>query len=180
MNGVISAPDTSLCENQSRFHAIISQPNKGWWRFLLLFWALIGPGLLAAMADNDAGGMISYCVTGVQFGIGLFIPLVLCLAHCHLYRSGDGHAPWHCHSNRIHEADSSSLWTFLDALSCHHAFFRKHADAVDGIYRHDRRIDHSGPAAVGKRRSSACCSSCLLPSLPDIGRKNDWRCLSAP
>ncbi len=75
-----SAPDTSWRENQSRFHAIISQPSKGWWRFLLLFWALIGPGLLAAMADNDAGGMISYCVTGVQFGIGLFIPLVLCLA----------------------------------------------------------------------------------------------------
>jgi Mn2+/Fe2+ NRAMP family transporter len=47
---------------------------------LLLFWALIGPGLLAAMADNDAGGMISYCVTGVKFGIGLFIPLVFCLA----------------------------------------------------------------------------------------------------
>jgi Mn2+/Fe2+ NRAMP family transporter len=79
MNGVISAPDASSSENQSRFHAIISQPNKGRWRFLLLFWALIGPGLLAAMADNDAGGMISYCVTGVKFGIGLFIPLVLCL-----------------------------------------------------------------------------------------------------
>ena len=45
-----------------------------------MLWALIGPGLLAAMADNDAGGMISYCVTDVQFGIGLFLPLVLCLA----------------------------------------------------------------------------------------------------
>ncbi len=79
MNEAISAPDTSLCAGQSRFHAIISQPYKGWWRFLMVFWALIGPGLLAAMADNDAGGMISYSVTGVQFGIGLFIPLVLCL-----------------------------------------------------------------------------------------------------
>jgi Mn2+/Fe2+ NRAMP family transporter len=79
MNGTTPAPEVSLSENQSRFHAIINQPRKGWWRFLFLFWALIGPGLLAAMADNDAGGMISYCVTGVQFGIGLFIPLVLCL-----------------------------------------------------------------------------------------------------
>ena len=69
---------TSLAKT-SKFHDLVNQPNQGWRRLLLLFWALIGPGLLAAMADNDAGGMISYCVTGVQFGIGLFIPLVLCL-----------------------------------------------------------------------------------------------------
>ena len=40
----------------------------------------MGPGLIAAMADNDAGGVISYTATGAQFGIGLFIPLVICLA----------------------------------------------------------------------------------------------------
>ncbi len=38
---------------------------------------LLGPGLIAALADNDAGGVISYAVTGAQFGIGLFIPLTL-------------------------------------------------------------------------------------------------------
>lgn len=32
------------------------------------------------MADNDAGGVISYAVTGIHFGLGLFVPLVLCLA----------------------------------------------------------------------------------------------------
>lgn len=32
------------------------------------------------MSDNDAGGVISYLVTGAQFGIGLFVPLVLLLA----------------------------------------------------------------------------------------------------
>lgn len=45
--------------------------------FLFLF---LGPGLLAAMADNDAGGLISYTVTGAKFGWAVFVPLTLCLA----------------------------------------------------------------------------------------------------
>jgi Mn2+/Fe2+ NRAMP family transporter len=40
----------------------------------------MGLGLIAALADNDAGGVISYAVTGAQFGIGLFVPLVILLA----------------------------------------------------------------------------------------------------
>ena len=42
-------------------------------------WCLLGPGLLAALADNDAGGIISYTVTGTKFGAGIFIPLTLAL-----------------------------------------------------------------------------------------------------
>lgn len=40
---------------------------------------LLGPGLLAALADNDAGGVISYAVTGAKFGYSLFLPLVCCM-----------------------------------------------------------------------------------------------------
>jgi Mn2+/Fe2+ NRAMP family transporter len=79
MNGAIPTSITSLTEKQSKFNSVVSQPNKGWRHFTLLFWVLIGPGFLAAMADNDAGGIISYTITGVKFGIGLFIPLVCCL-----------------------------------------------------------------------------------------------------
>ena len=68
-----------LDANQSKFNEIISQPKKGGRRYILLLWAMLGPGLIAALADNDAGGIISYAVTGTQFGIGLFIPLTLCL-----------------------------------------------------------------------------------------------------
>lgn len=46
---------------------------------LWFLWSLLGPGLLAALADNDAGGVISYAVTGAKFGLGLFIPVTLCL-----------------------------------------------------------------------------------------------------
>jgi Mn2+/Fe2+ NRAMP family transporter len=45
----------------------------------LSFFLLLGPGVLAAMADNDAGGLISYTVTGAKFGWAVFIPLTLCL-----------------------------------------------------------------------------------------------------
>lgn len=44
--------------------------------FLFLF---LGPGMLAAMADNDAGGILSYALTGAKFGPAVFIPLTLCL-----------------------------------------------------------------------------------------------------
>lgn len=47
---------------------------------LLLGLGLLGPGLVAALADNDAGGVISYAVTGARFGIGLFLPLTLLMA----------------------------------------------------------------------------------------------------
>lgn len=51
--------------------------KKKWkWKAAL---GILGPGLLAAVADNDAGGVISYAVTGAKFGVGLFIPLTLCL-----------------------------------------------------------------------------------------------------
>ncbi len=44
--------------------------------YFLLF---LGPGMLAAMADNDAGGLISYTVTGAKFGWAVFVPLTLLL-----------------------------------------------------------------------------------------------------
>jgi Mn2+/Fe2+ NRAMP family transporter len=67
-------------ENTSKFQELVGKRKIGWQHYFMLFWALIGPGFIAAMADNDAGGVISYAITGAQFGIGLFVPLVLLLA----------------------------------------------------------------------------------------------------
>ena len=38
---------------------------------------LIGPGILVMIADNDAGGVITYAQTGSIFGIGFFIPFMI-------------------------------------------------------------------------------------------------------
>lgn len=39
--------------------------------------AALGPGILGLMADNDAGGMTSYLLTGAQHDLALFIPALL-------------------------------------------------------------------------------------------------------
>jgi Mn2+/Fe2+ NRAMP family transporter len=49
-------------------------------RRLWLIWALLGPGIISLLANNDAGGMISYTMTGATFGISLFLPLLFLLA----------------------------------------------------------------------------------------------------
>ncbi|MCL4404721.1 divalent metal cation transporter [Candidatus Marsarchaeota archaeon] len=51
--------------------------NRGWLSKLLLIIALIGPGILVMVADNDAGGVITYAQTGSIFGLGFFIPLMI-------------------------------------------------------------------------------------------------------
>jgi len=45
-------------------------------KFLLIL-ALIGPGILVMIADNDAGGVITYAQTGSIFDIGFFIPFMV-------------------------------------------------------------------------------------------------------
>jgi len=47
---------------------------------LALSLALVGPGLLVMLGDNDAGGVITYAQTGATYGISLFIPLMIPLA----------------------------------------------------------------------------------------------------
>ena len=51
--------------------------RKGVFTRLMLILALIGPGILVMVADNDAGGVITYAQTGSIFGLGFFIPLMV-------------------------------------------------------------------------------------------------------
>jgi Mn2+/Fe2+ NRAMP family transporter len=49
---------------------------------LILFLAIMGPGIITANVDNDAGGITTYSVAGASFGLKLlwiFIPLTLAL-----------------------------------------------------------------------------------------------------
>ncbi|AFM40498.1 Mn2+/Fe2_ transporter, NRAMP family [Desulfosporosinus acidiphilus SJ4] len=52
------------------------------WRNILLFLAIVGPGIITANVDNDAGGITTYAVAGAQFGykfLWIFIPMTLAL-----------------------------------------------------------------------------------------------------
>src|SRR5512137_2917287 len=40
-------------------------------RRLIIFFAVLGPGLITMVADNDAGGISTYAVTGSKYGFSL-------------------------------------------------------------------------------------------------------------
>ncbi|MGC8488453.1 MAG: NRAMP family divalent metal transporter [Clostridia bacterium] len=44
---------------------------------LLFLLAIVGPGILVMIADNDAGGVITYAQTGAAYGIGFFVPALV-------------------------------------------------------------------------------------------------------
>lgn len=52
------------------------------WRTVLMFLAVLGPGIITANADNDAGGITTYSLAGSQFGYSLLwtlIPITIAL-----------------------------------------------------------------------------------------------------
>lgn len=56
--------------------------NSIWLRNLLLFLAVVGPGIITANVDNDAGGITTYSMVGGTLGyklLWIFIPMTLAL-----------------------------------------------------------------------------------------------------
>lgn len=52
------------------------------WPKLLLFLAILGPGIITGSADNDAAGITTYSVAGASFGykiLWVFIPMMIAL-----------------------------------------------------------------------------------------------------
>ncbi len=56
-------------------HAAAAEPLS-WWRRVLVFLAVVGPGLITASVDNDAGGITTYSLAGAQFGPKLLWTLI--------------------------------------------------------------------------------------------------------
>ncbi len=54
-----------------------ARQGRGLWASLRMLGLLIGPGILVMIADNDAGGVITYAQTGASYGIGFFIPFLV-------------------------------------------------------------------------------------------------------
>ena len=57
-------------------------PLKRWKSRSLLFLAVVGPGIITANVDNDAGGILTYSQAGAQYGLLLLwtmIPITLAL-----------------------------------------------------------------------------------------------------
>jgi NRAMP (natural resistance-associated macrophage protein)-like metal ion transporter len=59
-----------------------SERSQGWRAKLLIFLAVLGPGIITANVDNDAGGIYTYSVAGARFGYSLLwtlIPITIAL-----------------------------------------------------------------------------------------------------
>jgi NRAMP (natural resistance-associated macrophage protein)-like metal ion transporter len=54
----------------------VEQTKQTTWARLALFFAIVGPGIITAMVDNDAGGVTTYSITGASFGYSLLWALV--------------------------------------------------------------------------------------------------------
>ncbi|MBX5467947.1 MAG: divalent metal cation transporter [Firmicutes bacterium] len=63
--------------DRARIAALKADP-RGWRRWWLLF-LLVGPGILVMVADNDAGGVITYAQTGAGYGLGFYLPFLVLL-----------------------------------------------------------------------------------------------------
>lgn len=65
---------------RDRMHLTELRRNATHWKGrVALGLALIGPGVLVMLGDNDAGGVITYTQTGAIYGLGIFLPLMLLL-----------------------------------------------------------------------------------------------------
>lgn len=42
--------------------------KKGFWKSLIIFMSVLGPGIITANVDNDAGGIATYSIAGAHFG----------------------------------------------------------------------------------------------------------------
>lgn len=50
------------------------------WKRLMIFFAIAGPGIIVMVADNDAGGITTYAVTGSRYGFNLiWLIIVFCI-----------------------------------------------------------------------------------------------------
>ena len=59
---------------------------KGFISNLIIFLAVLGPGIITANVDNDAGGIATYSIAGAEFGYGMLwaiIPVIFLLIMMH-------------------------------------------------------------------------------------------------
>ena len=72
-----SLPVDLKYRTEDRLHIELHRQKQTHLSKLELFFMLLGPGILVMIADNDAGGVITYAQTGAIFGIGFFIPFMI-------------------------------------------------------------------------------------------------------
>ncbi len=55
---------------------VVGPPRRTLWRNVMVFLAVVGPGIITANVDNDAGGITTYSLAGAQYGNKLLWTLI--------------------------------------------------------------------------------------------------------
>jgi len=50
--------------------------RTSFYKNLVIFFALLGPGIITGSVDNDAGGITTYSVAGAMYGYGMIWTLI--------------------------------------------------------------------------------------------------------
>jgi Mn2+/Fe2+ NRAMP family transporter len=69
-------------EEAASLRGVIPSSRASRWRQLALLLAVVGPGIITANVDNDAGGITTYSLAGAQFGTRMLwtlLPITLAL-----------------------------------------------------------------------------------------------------
>jgi Mn2+/Fe2+ NRAMP family transporter len=79
LRGQATQPTVSLPANAPGSHGFPLGRRPGWpfWRRALAALAVLGPGLIAGAAGDDAGGIATYALVGAQYGYTLLWALAL-------------------------------------------------------------------------------------------------------
>ena len=72
--GAISSPDTEEIRKESKTLPRLRLRRRARW---LVYLSILGPGLVAASAGNDAGGIYTYSTMGSQFGYSMIWIMVV-------------------------------------------------------------------------------------------------------
>lgn len=75
--GTLDDPQGLRHRLRDRLHVLELRRKKTILSRILLAFALVGPGILVMLGDNDAGGVLTYAQTGAAYGLGLFLPLMI-------------------------------------------------------------------------------------------------------
>lgn len=66
----------AVCSPTLKYSPMREMLKKFWFKIVIIF-GIIGPGIIAASADNDAGGITTYSVIGAHYGTSMLWVLLL-------------------------------------------------------------------------------------------------------
>ncbi len=123
--------------------------------------AIVGPGLIVMVGDNDAGAFGTYTQAGQNYGTHLLWTLLLAGAGP-VRQPGNGLAPWRSFRSGPRQAYPRALRQVLGRLQCHRPVYLERAHDRYRVHRRDvgRRLPRPAQAAFrspggrGRRRGS--------------------------